>query len=154
MEEFKVGDKVYCPKLGGGIYELLKNQNLLYPLGVEYHNACDCRGNINPNSKVPDVFHATLDNKAKLESLYGIEFEEPKLTGSELTKKLLKDGHRVLCFVSDRDDCDAVKGGIIRMINEFNYGRFFLNGTVFCKRYAVPVGEDFKFAVGEVNSNV
>lgn len=148
---FDEGHKVYCPSVGVSIYELFRIEDNPKPLRVENYHQCTYEGKVFPGSVFPDVFHATFENKAKLEALYGVEFDEPELEGSELTRKLLKDGHNVLCYVSDVSDELAVDQGYVRLIGKlFGIEHFEVYNSKMSYRFAVPVSKHLEFVVGEV----
>lgn len=63
----------------------------------------------------------------------------PKLTGSDLTRKMLADGETsILCYVDDDSDDKAVRANVTRNITGYKNGWFKTDGF-FAWRYAVPV---------------
>ena len=112
MNKFKAGDKVYCPKLsrkvlvpqetvgGVGSYPLTISINDTY-----YYFTID--GKYSSLDEVPSIFHATPENKVKLEQLYGVEFEEPptKPTSKDIIQAMLARGDKAVpCWVSESDE--------------------------------------------------
>ena len=81
-QTFEAGDKVYCPEFGthiaqleetcllGNIYLTLKSKSGV--LWFFYHD-----GYQDIDDKTQSLFHATPENHALLEQLYGIDFEKP-----------------------------------------------------------------------------
>lgn len=62
------------------------------------------RGLARIRNKLPQIFHATKENQAKLEAFHGIEFEKPpvKLTSKEIIKAMLERGDKcVPSWLSD-----------------------------------------------------
>lgn len=104
IKEFKAGDKVYYPKESNKVFTLGDNGRT-----VTYHLRCygdsfarDGRGHA--QDIAPSLFHATPENHASLEQLYGIEFEKPpiKPTSLEIIQAMLVHGDKfVPCWVSN-----------------------------------------------------
>lgn len=113
MKEFKVGDKVYFPALGGNIVELRENESgfAAYTLIAErcgQYRSMDTLGRERSVDAVPSIFHATPENHELLEKLYGVEFEKPptKPTGNEIVQAMLARGDKyVPCWLSDGHQC-------------------------------------------------
>lgn len=81
MEKFKSGDKVYCPTLGTGIYTLdtiLINDKFIVRADESTYCYVNKNGRFFTYDFLPCIFHATKENREKLESLYGLEFEKPE----------------------------------------------------------------------------
>lgn len=146
MKEFKVGDKVYIPEISGNILYIEDSGSNGHPLQTEGSIPFDSNGKISSQQRVPSVFHATKENRAKLIALYDMYFEEP-ITGSDLTRKLLSEGHSVLCYVSDVSEDKALLGSRVDIITELSCDEF--KGTMFSWTYAVPVKDSIKFVTGE-----
>ena len=111
MNKFKPGDKVYCPKYSTSILRVDRNKSGynsdIYPLeiavGINYDTLTN-DGKIRTSDKQPILFHATPENHALLEQLYGVEFEKPpvKPTSKEIIQAMLDRGDKyVLCNVSN-----------------------------------------------------
>lgn len=111
MNTFKAGDKVYYPKVSNKVLTLIQHDGYPYSLAIElglryieltsdgYHSRFDI---------LPSIYHATEENKAKLEAFYGIELEEPsvKPTSREIIQaKLNKSTEPVPCWVSNNPNC-------------------------------------------------
>ena len=111
-KEFKVGDLVYYPAQGTQVFQLEGNSGLYYPLAITFYDddgdenfdTFTLEGFYSRAHKAPLIFHATPENKAKLDALYGVEFEEPpyKLTSRKIIQAKLDKGiGGVPCWVSD-----------------------------------------------------
>ena len=107
-KEFKAGDKVYCPPFGTNILTLVESASSNSFLSFAQPNKLititkdgkmwDAQG------MVSGIVHATPENHALLEQLYGIEFEKPpvKTTSKEIIQAMLARGDMyVCCWVSD-----------------------------------------------------
>lgn len=106
-QEFKAGDKVYCPKLSLKMLEVIKNEYDEPDLSVTFNNDYvdfdECGKEVVWN-KVEVVFHATPENHEMLCKLYGVEFEAPPKpkTPKEVIQAMLDDGWvSVSCYVSN-----------------------------------------------------
>ncbi len=149
MATFKAGDKVYCPMFGTEVYTLKEHPNMqfstmLKSIGGTYETFTET-GTYHIGMGVPSIFHATPENRKKLEDLYGLEFEEPKrkLKGSELCKRLLKTQRYVLCFVSDCNDNTALKDRKVEAISRVSSGsEYFMDLTNIAWVYAVPINPE------------
>lgn len=107
MSEFKVGDKVYVPYYGTGIFIVSTNsynEDLdKYPLMIGARTFT-VHGKNYDNRPLQDIFHATPENHELLEKLYGVEFEKPPAlpTSREIIQAMLDRGDKyVCCWVSD-----------------------------------------------------
>ena len=118
MSKFKAGDKVYCPHVGTQIFTLEDNDSVNYPLCFTYYNDGGYKVSITftlegmevKEYKTPQIFHATPEMKAKLDDLYGVEFEEPqaKPASKEIIKAMLDRGDKyVCCWVSNYRESPA-----------------------------------------------
>ena len=81
MNTFKAGDKVYFPMQTTKVCTINKSSSLMFPLsinamGKELGN-CTISGKALTISNVPNIYHATKENRELLEQLYGVEFETP-----------------------------------------------------------------------------
>jgi len=141
MSKFKEGDLVYCPSQGTKIFTLYSGGGthpqplMLYDgdiaLGVFNANGCD--GEVD----VPKLFHATPENKEKLEALYGVEFEPPPAipTSRDIIKAMLARGDKcVPCYVSDVFD------------NPFHIHEWTFICTVAYSRFLANNKESYKYA--------
>ena len=105
--EFKAGDLVYYPSHSPAIYKLEENPNKGwdYPLVIKEQGSASpiqsftaAGGERYMFNHAPSIFHATIENKKLLDSLYGIEFEEPSKTLYEkMEEHFDKGGSDVLC---------------------------------------------------------
>ena len=113
-KEFKAGDEVYYPLQGTQVFQLECYSGLNYPLDATFYGddgdedfaTFTLEGFLSKTHKVPLLFHATPENKAKLEALYGVEFEAPpaKPTSHEIIKAKLDKGMKAVpCWVSHTD---------------------------------------------------
>ncbi len=104
MREFKVGDGVYFPKKSNKVLTLGKNENGYKPYPLEVSDVgFTVDGKYNPLDALPIIYHATPENRALLEQLYGVEFEAPptKPTSREIIQAMLERGDKsVSCWVS------------------------------------------------------
>ena len=152
MSEFKVGDRVYCPTRTLAIGKIVKSDlNGNYPLSV-FGESFTEDGRFTVSSGVPTIFHATPANYELLSKLYpNVEFEKPKLTGSDLTRQMLADGAKeVLCWVSDEGDDVAVeKKHIASVVSHTPYKPSPYDGQLFTAKsgnhwkHAVPIPRNF-----------
>lgn len=140
MPEFKVGDRVYCPIDGVGVHAVFGiGAAALYPLSV-------CGMTVTENGRSvrsavhPIIFHATPENQAALEALYGVKFDvapKPVPVGSDLTRWLLKKhGKPVLCYVDMHSDVQAMTVALITAVDGTD---FFVSTSLGLWRYAVPI---------------
>ena len=84
----------------------------------------------------PRIILATEENRQVLNKLLGVEYEPLKLTGSDLTKKYLKDKPQ-MCYISDNSEDSALSDGYIDLIAKFENGDFItMSGTGW--KFAVP----------------
>ena len=108
-EKFKVGDLVYYPQLGHGIFTLKMSYNLLnYPVRISKGDFDELTftadGKLYEDDKAATIFHATPENQRLLEQLHGIKLEDApvKPTSHEIIKAMLERGDKsVDCWVSD-----------------------------------------------------
>ena len=110
-QEFKVGDKVYYPHFGTNILTLVQHARSSSLLAFEQPNKLI---SITKDGKMWDaqgtvsgIVHATPENHALLEQLYGVEFEKPpvKPTSKGIVKAMLARGDKnVCCWVSQSDE--------------------------------------------------
>lgn len=138
-ETFTAGDEVYCPPHDFNIHTLLDNANSeTYPLGLkELGKSFTPTGRFQVGQLLPDLHHATPENKALLEALYKCEFESPKLKGSDLTRKLLSEGKHVLCYCSNSLDLIPHVIGVIKNWSGAKFGDTY--GEIYT--YAVPCND-------------
>ena len=141
-EQFEAGDEVYCPQKDLLIYKLDEQRNSYYPVRINGFATFQENGKSTEHNSTQAIFHATPQNKALLDALYGVEFESPKLKGSNLTRQLLGEGKHVLCYVSDESEDDCQISSVYRMaiIIEL-FGYVFLTSRGKSYRYAVPCNE-------------
>ena len=87
----------------------------------------------------PSIVLATEENRKMLNKLLGVEYEQVKLEGSELAKKLLKDKPQA-CYISDVSDDYAISSSGVTLIMEFENDMFISkSGTGW--KFAVPCDE-------------
>ncbi|WP_143821533.1 hypothetical protein [Moraxella cuniculi] len=109
MKKFKVGDKVYCPTLGRGVYKVMKYLRggtefplCVYKGGREFSFTHE--GFYYSTDKVSTIHHATEENHAALEQLYGVEFEKPPAKPEPIKiiqAMILRGDKYVPCYVGD-----------------------------------------------------
>lgn len=101
--KFKAGDKVYYPRMSFKIMTLKHNNSPTHPLAIDHIDFTEPyteNGTLSIFAKVTDLFHATEENHALLEKLYGLEFEKPpkRKNPKEIIKAMKNAGHKyVLC---------------------------------------------------------
>lgn len=106
-QEFKAGDKVYCPSEQVQIYTLRANDCEIYPLIINcdsFIKSFTLYGHRYNGDPFPSIFHATPENHEMLCKLYGVEFEAPPKpkTPKEVIQAMLDDGWvSVSCYVSN-----------------------------------------------------
>lgn len=84
MSKFKIGDRVYCPTLGTGVYTLdisLSGDDFIVRADISKYHYVNEDGRLFSSDLLPHIFHVTEENRKKLEDLYGLEFEkqEPEM---------------------------------------------------------------------------
>lgn len=152
MSEFKVGDRVYSPTKSAKILTVRAADDEQYPVEVGAV-AYTVDGRVYDNDFAPQIFRATPENHALLSQLYpNVEFEKPKLTGSDLTRQKLAEGAKeVLCWVSRLDsDASAMRWVRPKVIKYFD-ADLTIGGDIgwfVCAdgdhwRYAVPVPRNY-----------
>lgn len=100
-QEFKVGDKVYCPELSNEICHITSGYDLFpgMTMAVGKINAQGimtiyANGKMDRGSFAPSVFRVTPENHELLCKLYGVEFEAPPKPKSpkEVIQAMLESG--------------------------------------------------------------
>ncbi|SUB59104.1 Uncharacterised protein [Phocoenobacter uteri] len=142
---FKTGDKVYYPDHDCKIHTLERDamgnrlsikldSDQCFNSYVPFTN----KGSLDA-SGIQKIFLATEENHKLLSQLYpNIEFEKPKLRGSELAKKLAKDQY-ILAWVSPVSDKEARNRTIPDVIKYNNANNRFESEYGSKWEYAVPV---------------
>lgn len=137
---FSEYDKVYCPSQGTKIFTLYSGGGthpqplMLYDgdIALGVFNANGCNGEVD----VPKLFHATPENKEKLEALYGVEFE-PLPTSRDIIKAMFKRGDKyVCCWVSDSAKCPSESNPFSLIKGIIEGGYIPMGGVVW--KYATP----------------
>lgn len=145
MKEFKVGDKVYFPGYGTGIFELEANsynedlEKYPFMIGAKTFTT---HGETYERNFLQDIFHATPENHELLEKLYGVEFEKPpvKPTSLEIIRAMLARGDKyVPCWVSVSVEEPSFES-ISRMIYYIEHGEitYFIDDSGDEWKYATP----------------
>lgn len=144
--KFKEGDMVYL--IGFGYFKpckllladsklsRLKFKIVMSDGNLETFSENGCYKNY---GKEPSLVLATEENRLMLNKLLGVEYEPVKLTGSDLTKKLLKDKPQ-MCYISDTSDDIALSRSDVVLIMEFENDRFISKSGIGWK-YAVPCNQ-------------
>ena len=112
MNEFKTGDLVYSPTEGTKVFTTFEwTEGDDYPIGVGEKIFTEC-GMYLCSDQYPSIFHATKENQALLESLYGVKFDDPPLSDKEKVIEALKntDGRPVLCWASNSQEFWCLQG--------------------------------------------
>ena len=159
MNKFKAGDKVYCPMYGTSILMVTKNKSGhhpdIYPLMItvgKSYRILTNDGKIRSGDKLPALLHATPENHALLEQLYGDEFEAPPAvpTSKEIVKAYLDRGDkRVCCWVSNMNGrpTSVNKWVFIDQVTDGDYpfvdkdGRPWAHATPFDRTTLQPITE-------------
>lgn len=113
MNKFKVGDRVYYPLVSTKVLTAEKDTSdgeryTINVWGTTFTSEGKLYG-LDGLDGLPALHHATPENHARLEKLYGVEFEASPLpsttpTSREIVQALLDKGNKyVPCWVSDRD---------------------------------------------------
>ena len=139
MNKFKIGDKVYFPKESNKVFTIEDTEcTVSYPLrfgAITFTRD----GRRHTRDITPSLFHATPENKAKLEALYGVEFETPpvKPTSREIIKAMLARGDKsVCCWVSDSREDPTSSYSWTFIISAFNNVLIDEGGRIW--KYATP----------------
>ena len=111
MNEFKAGMQVYSPTEGTDILQVIATDDLMYPIVVGNRSYTEC-GMYHNTDHYPSIFHATKENQALLEALYGVKFDDPPLSNKEKVIEALKDanGKPVLCWASNSQEFWCLQG--------------------------------------------
>ena len=156
MSKFKAGDLVYYPNMGGEVFKLKGSLGSdTYPVCIYLDYGDDYKvipftstGFMSATYKLPQIFHATPEMKAKLEEFYGVEFKEPppKPTSSEIIKaKLVIEKLPVPCWVSNTNEQPSSSDKWVFIERVLDGDRSFL-GTEYCRwKFATP----FNYATGQ-----
>lgn len=100
MSNFKAGMWVYSPTEGTDILQVIATDDLMYPIEVGDKSFTEC-GMYHNTDQYPSIFHATKENQALLEALYGVKFDDPPLSDKEKVILALQGakGKPVVCWV-------------------------------------------------------
>ena len=111
MNEFKAGMQVYSPTEGTDILQVIATDDLMYPIEVGDKSYTEC-GMYHNTDHYPSIFHATKENQALLEALYGVKFDDPPLSDKEKVIEALNnaDGKPVLCWASNSQEFWCLQG--------------------------------------------
>lgn len=144
MSLFKADDLVYYPTMGTQVFQLDACRGLdCLPLCIRFDGdegvfvAFTSTGLVHSTDQLPKIFHATEENHALLEKLYGKEFQKPptKPTSREIIKAMLERGDKcVPCYVSDVFD------------NPFHIHEWAFIHTVAYSRFLANNKESYKYA--------
>lgn len=103
--QFKAGDKVYFPTVSTSVLILKESDKdgRSYPFEViGYTFTKD--GKLLTSDIRPSLFHATEENRKKLQDFYGERFEEPRIEppNAKIVKGMIANGFKfIICYVSD-----------------------------------------------------
>ena len=144
MSNFKAYDLVYYPTMGTQVFQLdeCRGRDCL-PICIRLDGdegdfvAFTSTGFVHSTDQLPKIFHATEDNHALLEELYGKEFQKPptKPTSRDIIRAMLERGDKcVPCYVSDVFD------------NPFHIHEWTFICTVAYSRFLANNKESYKYA--------
>lgn len=132
--KFRVGDKVYCPKVSHKIFTIIEFYGIDDIFLTVGNSDLTLKLIISPDVtglQLSDVlYHATPKNHALLEQLYGVKFEAPPKhkTPKKIIQAMLDDGWKcVPCYVANKTD---------------EFGDIYL--TTFNAKFIVAVVHDLK----------
>jgi hypothetical protein len=142
QNEFKAGDLVYWPSRGTSVFSTVGYNLQSYPLSIVDHDTrFTVDGRFNKTDTLPELFHATPENKTLLDALYGVEFESPpvKLSGSDLTRKMFTECDApILCYVNNPQDVAiGCNGFYLRLVVRVE-GEYFVDHNNQEWTYATP----------------
>ena len=143
-KEFKADDLVYYPTMGTQVFQLdaCRGRDCL-PICIRFDGdegdfeSFTSTGFVHSTDQLPKIFHATEENHALLEKLYGKEFQKPptKPTSRDIIKAMLERGDKcVPCYVSDVFD------------NPFHIHEWTFICTVAYSRFLANNKESYKYA--------
>lgn len=147
MSKFKAGDKVYYPKRSRSVLTVYEDGLPSYPIHLQGRTEDFTRdGKSLEGDMTPSIFHATEENHALLEKLYGRKFEAPptKPTSREIIKAMLERGDKnVLCWVGNTRK-EVESGYLWKFITEYNENSDYPyvsegRGSVGSWVFAVPI---------------
>lgn len=139
---FEVGDDIYVvTKKGVKLSKIKKGQGYMVDIIVN-------KDQIFRNGNQSTLIAYSKDNYFDLVEIFG-EYEVPRLdrSGSNLTRKLIKEDKNVLCYLSNISDADALYECYIGLVLASCHGEFVSNCVEW--KFAVPVGDSFDFVVGD-----
>lgn len=147
MNKFKAGDLVYYPTMGTQVFQLdaCRGRDCL-PICIRFDGdegafeAFTSTGFVYLTDQLPKIFHATEENHALLEKLYGKEFQKPptKPTSRDIIKAMLERGDKyVPCYVSRTYDPPNEGSYLDFIVCAHNDGRFY-NQLRSGWKYATP----------------
>lgn len=156
---FKVGDKVYCPKVGTDVYTLEYNTHNTYTLTIDEKGVWISfteGGHEYRDDLVPCIFHAIEENRELLGKLYGIDFAKPVKVkpAKQIIEEMLADGWaNVPCYLSDQFKNPTNKNCIDFVVGT-RHGQYVTsNGVTWY--YAVPIDpKSGKCIIDYVDGNV
>jgi hypothetical protein len=130
--------------MGCGVHVLSEVRSATYPVGFDGGNITDSFTKLGQrwrDAKIPSIFHATQENKALLDALYGMEFEAPpvKLSGSDLTRNMFTECDTpILCHVNNLQDGEAAPdNGCLRLVVQIE-DDVFVDDTTRAWKHATP----------------
>lgn len=111
MNEFKAGDMVYSPTEGTRVLQIIPYNDSEYPIFVG-NKSFTTFGLHLCSDHCQSIFHATKENQALLEALYGVKFDDPPLSDKEKVIEALKNanGKPVLCWASNSQEFWCLQG--------------------------------------------
>lgn len=142
--DFKVGDKVYFPKMNNGVLTLAKRTNSEYPLKVILEGGAvrsfTTDGKHFYHDANPTIFPATQEWYDKLVHIYpDLEAPPKRKELKEIIQAMLNDGWKnIVCYVSDSEPNPNIHNTRFPLVvNAIEDGEFYVrNGYKW--EYATP----------------
>ena len=150
MSKFDAGDLVYYPDKGTQVFQLEHYDGLgPSPVCICFYDDDDdgddepamesftSEGCLLSRVELPKIFHATEENHALLEKLYGKEFQKPptKPSSRAIIKAMLERGDKCIpCYVSDVFN------------NPFHIHKWVFICTISDSRFLANNNESWKYA--------
>lgn len=141
---FKAGDKVYFPAASSSVL-ILKESDVdgpSYPFEVMGYTFTKYGDRLTSDVR-PSIFHATEENRKKLQDFYGERFDEPQVEppNAKIVKGMIANGFKfIICYVSDTVETPDhnCRKAIVEGYDEDSLFPFMVDGEAGWK-YATPI---------------